>query len=176
MKIYLAVELSSKFRWISASNKVTDWGLKLNALRGELITGEFGSIDVEWSRETIKRPICDFPNFRTNIKCMSVPAYEAFRDLIGLFGQWINMEGLPYIAFYCTNIIDCALVENNLESLPEDFHAVRFAPKLKIDPLKSVPIFRIPQSISKIFVNHDFKNIYDKSNFTGLEFIEVSLM
>src|SRR5690348_12966789 len=100
-KLYLINEVVERFRWISVVDNEMDCGPKLALLRGKPVSADFGPIDVEWTPETLARPIPDFPNFRSNLKCISSHAMENLKPLLRKHGQFIPLRGLDYIAFYC---------------------------------------------------------------------------
>jgi hypothetical protein len=166
---------------VSILDDDAEFGIKVANLKGDKVPENFGSIPIEWTPETISRPICDFPNFRSNLTCFSENSLQKYKFDLDNFGVWIELNGLNYRAFYCMKTI-CAMDEYNTNNLLDitgfsSFHAPEFTPVLSREIIKmNVDIFRIPQSISKKFVSERFKKKYNDGGFTGLEFISVPLI
>lgn len=179
-KFYLINEIVDRFRWVSVVESEKDWGIKIARLKGQPIDFPLAPIEVEWIPETLNRRICDVPNFRSNLKCVSRCAASKLAKLFEKNGEWLELSGLDYNAFYCLNIVDTMAEEPTKKLLNRSdfwsFHDPRFSPVLRRRLLPEADVFRIPQSISKIFVSSGFKDAFQKAHFTGLNFIPVPII
>src|SRR5687768_6850867 len=180
-EIYLIMESIDRYRWISIVDAHEDLGIELARLRGAPAANELPAIPVEWLPTTADRDICDFPIFRTTLKCVSRRARQALDDLFEPNGEWLKIEGLggDYSAFHCLREVDCLDKEALQMSKSADpdlsFHSRQFVPTLKRGSLQSCDVFRIPESVNKFFVSAEFARRYREHGFTGLEFIDVTL-
>src|SRR5579859_4384783 len=68
---FLITETIDEFRWVGPVADTNDWGLKLARVRGEPVSSKWQPVPIEWLPETVNRKICDFPNFRSAMLCLS---------------------------------------------------------------------------------------------------------
>jgi hypothetical protein len=178
--IYLINEVPSLYRWISIAENDKDWGLRIANMKNRNPFNSDDSIHIEWTPETALRQICDFPVFMSKIKCISCEKFDHFSVLFDRHGSQINLVGLNYVGFFCETVIDSVSVGETKNKLNNSnfgsFHSPRFAPSLFKSHLNQADIFKIPESVSKLFVTKKFKDIYDEMKCTGLEFIPVELV
>ncbi len=177
--VYLLNQTPNRYRWVSIVENDDDWGLQVANLKGNSVGPDFGPINIEWTPETINRDICDFPNFRPNLLCISRRAADILRAILEPEGELIDLCGLDdrYMAFYCLNVVNAL---SHIDIKPDEtrfgtFHSPTFAPTLSSIALPSAEIFRIPESISKLFVSERFKYLCDSNSLTGLEFVKTPL-
>jgi hypothetical protein len=177
--IYMINQIPDLYRWVSVVKDKNDWGIRVSAVKGGPVGSEFGPVPVEWTPETVKRAVCDFPNFRPNLLCISRAAADVLGEILMPEGESINLHGLDgqYIAYHCLTVVDALrkpegrIVEPRLGS----FHSPRFAPDLRAAALPRADIFRIPESVSKLFVSQRFKTLYENNALTGLDFIQAAV-
>jgi hypothetical protein len=178
--IYLINEVPNLYRWVSISENDKDWGLKIAKIKNKNPFNSADSIEIEWTPETVSRQICDFPVFMSKIKCISCEKLDQFSILFDGNGSRINLVGLNYVGFFCETVIDAVNIDETKNRLNNSnfgsFHSPRFAPSLFKSHINQADIFKIPESVSKVFVTKKFKDIYDKVKCTGLEFIPVELV
>lgn len=179
--IYLINPVPDRFRWVAVKENDDDWGLRLARLQNTVAGVDFGPVPVEWAPETINRPGADFLNFRSNLLCIRSTAKAILAALLSPCGEWIALDGLEggVSCFHCLETAD-ALDHERTDALLHcsvygSFHSPKFVPALHARKLVTADIFRIPQSVSKLFVSSNFKSIYDRQAFSGLEFFEVEL-
>jgi hypothetical protein len=178
--IYLINEVSNRYRWVSIVENEKDWGLKLAKIRSINTLKSQDHIDVEWTPETLSRPICDFPVFVSKLKCINVEKIVHFFEMLDVNGSWINLCGLSYVGFFCETTLDALNDDETENRLKQSdfgsFHSSQFSPSLNKSAIMKADIFKVPESINKIFVTDKFKDLYDGTSCTGLEFIPVDLV
>lgn len=181
-RIFLLNPIPDQFRWLAIVEDGRDWGVRVARVRDTPVGNSFGPIPVEWTPETISRPLPDFPNFRTNMLAVSYRAKSLLETFFMSRGEWVALTELDeaYSAFHCLQVADCLdrgkTTERLSASIYKSFHSSRFVPALQGNGLPHAHVFRISESISKLFVSEEFKMTYEQHNLSGLEFFEVEVM
>jgi hypothetical protein len=180
-EVFLISEQIDLYRWLTVVEDECDWGVKVAVIREKAVSRGFGPVPVVWAPETKSRPLCDFPNFRPNLLCLSRRAREVLGSLLTPVGVWIDLYGVPerYVGFHCSffaDAIDGSLIDESLlASGLGSIHSPGFPPPLRRAAIPKSHAFRVSQSITKMFVSEQFKELYESYNLSGLEFIPVSL-
>lgn len=179
-QIFLVVETIDHFRWIGLVGESKEIGTLIARIGKEPVAGRLPPIPVEWLPETRRRKTCDFPIFRTTLKCPSRRARQALGDLMTPNGEWLDLVGLDeeYSAFHCLREVDCLdtdVLEAEERGNPLfSFGSARYVPTFRKVSLQAHHFFRIPQSTNKFFVSAEFARRYSESNLVGLDFLPVS--
>jgi hypothetical protein len=167
-------------RWIGLVSEGDEWERRLLAVRADPVT-DWIPPPVEWLPETRNRRTCDFPRFWSNIWCVSRRARQAVGGLLGDSGEFLELSGLDgdYSGFHCLrtyDALDSAATELRISARPGiAFASPSLVPTLRHASIENGNVFRIRQSLQKVFVSQRFREQYDSAALTGLDFLPVPL-
>ena len=125
--------------------------------------------------------LCDFVVWMAKAPVCSEKAKLSLEPVIGSFVEFLlltELRGKPYYAMNVLKIVDCLDVARSeidyFDHDPKRISAINTFAFLP-DRVENVPIFRVPQPTSRVFVTQKFADVVVANKLVGASFADPSI-